>query len=105
MNKVKDLLERAGTKAKFAVGTLAAAGTTALATVAASAEEGTGLASSAEAGTGLASYSTQITEQFTNTANDVIPIIIGVLGAGLGIFAIFVGIKLAKKMFSTVSKG
>ena len=95
MNKVKDLLERVGTKAKFAVGTLAAAGTTALATVAAS----------AEGGTGLASYSTQITEQFTNTANDVIPIIIGVLGAGLGIFAIFVGIKLAKKMFSTVSKG
>lgn len=95
MNKVKNLLERVGTKAKFAVGTLAAAGTTAIATVAASAEEGTG----------LASYSTQITEQFTNTANDVIPIIIGVLGAGLGIFAIFVGIKLAKKMFSTVSKG
>lgn len=95
MNKVKDLLERAGTKAKFAVGTLAAAGTTALATVAASAEEGTG----------LASYSTQITEQFTNTANQIMPIIIGVLGAGLGIFAIFVGIKLAKKMFSTVSKG
>lgn len=94
MNKVKDLLERVVTKAKFAVGTLAAAGTTAIATVAASAEE-----------TGLASYSTQITEQFTNTAADVVPIIIGVLGAGLGIFTIFVGIKLAKKMFSTVSKG
>lgn len=96
MNKVKNLLERVGTKAKFAVGTLAAAGTTAIATVAASA---------AEEGTGLASYSTQITEQFSNTANDIMPIIIGVLGAGLGIFAIFVGIKLAKKMFSTVSKG
>lgn len=97
MNKVKNLLERVGTKAKFTVGTLAAAGTTALATVAASAEE--------TPTTGLASYSTQITEQFTNTANQIMPIIIGVLGAGLGIFAIFVGIRLAKKMFSTVSKG
>lgn len=55
--------------------------------------------------TGLASAADQITAQFTSAAGDITPIILGVLGAGLGIFVIFVGIKLAKKMFSTVSKG
>lgn len=54
---------------------------------------------------GLSGAANQITEQFTSAASDIIPIILGVLGAGLGIFVIFVGIKLAKKMFSTVSKG
>lgn len=96
MNKVKNLLERVGTKAKFAVGTLAAAGTTAIATVAASAEEGL---------SPLKQYSTQITDQFTNTANDLVPMLATVLGSGLGIFGIFFGIKLVKKIFSTVSKG
>ena len=66
------------------------------------------LAASAEGETasssGLSDYATQITAQFTDTANDIIPIIVGVLGAGLGVFAIFLGIRLAKKMFSTVSK-
>lgn len=63
------------------------------------------VAASAEGETGLASAAEQITSQFTSAASDITPIILGVLGAGLGIFVIFVGIKLAKKMFSTVSKG
>lgn len=52
----------------------------------------------------LAGASDQILEQFSGAAADITPIIIGVLGAGLGIFVIFVGIKLGKKMFTTVSK-
>lgn len=55
--------------------------------------------------TGLATYADDITAQFKGAATDIMPIIIGVLGVGLGIFAVFKGIKLAKKMFGTVSNG
>jgi len=60
-------------------------------------------ASANTGGTDLSDHSDAIIAQFTGTANDIIPIIIGVLGAGLVIFAIFVGIKKAKSMFKTVS--
>lgn len=56
-------------------------------------------------GSALAGASDQIIEQFTTAANDIRPIIIGVLSAGLGIFVIFLGIKFGKKMFKTVSNG
>lgn len=98
MDKIKDFAERLATKArsaKFAVGAMAASAAVPVISVVASAED---------TGSSLATYKDQITAQFTSTANDVIPIIVGVLGAGLGVFAIFVGIKLAKKMFSTVAK-
>lgn len=52
----------------------------------------------------LAGASDQIIDQFSGAANDIIPIILGVLGAGLVIFVVFIGIRLAKKMFSTVAK-
>lgn len=63
------------------------------------------VSASAAGETGLSTYSEQITTQFQNAANDITPIIISILGVGLGIFAIFKGIKLAKKMFGTVSNG
>lgn len=96
MNKVTAFMSRIGKKAKLACSLGAVSAVTALATVCASAEGST---------TSLSTYSDQITSQFTSAANDIAPIIVGVLGAGLGIFVIFVGIRLAKKMFSTVSKG
>lgn len=102
MEKIKELGNSIITKArnaKFAVGALAASAAVPVFAVVASAEDGTGSTSS-----GLSTYATQIQNQFKSTANDIIPIIVGVLGAGLGVFAIFVGIKLAKKMFSTVAK-
>lgn len=46
-----------------------------------------------------------IVEQFNNAAKDITPVIIGVLGAGLSIFIIFICIKFGKKMFKTVSNG
>lgn len=52
----------------------------------------------------LSGASEQILNQFTGAAADITPIILGILGAGLGIFVIFVGIKLGKKMFTTVAK-
>lgn len=98
MNKVTALMSRIGKKAKLACSLGAVSAVTALATVCASAEEPSST-------TALSTYTNQITSQFTSAADSIIPIIVGVLGAGLGIFVIFVGIRLAKKMFSTVSKG
>lgn len=101
MEKLKNLADRVGIKArevKFAVGAMAASAAVPVVTVMASAED------EPVTSTGLSTYATQIQNQFTETANDIIPIIVGVLGAGLAVFAIFVGIRLAKKMFSTVAK-
>lgn len=99
MKTFKELVSSAvqkGRNIKFAVGAMAASAAVPVVTVMASADD--------ETGTGLSTYATQIQNQFSTTANDIIPIIVGVLGAGLGVFAIFVGIKLAKKMFTTVAK-
>lgn len=96
LKKIADSVACKARKAKFAVGALAASAAVPVLAVVSSAEDGTS--------TNLSTYASQIETQFSNTANQVIPIIVGVLGAGLGVFAIFVGIKLAKKMFTTVAK-
>lgn len=62
-------------------------------------------AASTESPSALEGASDQILEQFNSAASDITPIILGILGAGLGIFVIFIGIKLGKKMFKTVSNG
>lgn len=62
-------------------------------------------AASTESPSALEGASDQILNQFQSAASDITPIILGILGAGLGIFVIFVGIKLGKKMFKTVSNG
>ena len=89
------LIEKLKGKGKALIGVVGAAMTTGILTVAASAEEPAV----------TQSVSDQVIKQFTGAAADVTPIILGVMGAGLSIFVIFVGIKLGKKMFSTVSKG
>lgn len=96
--KLKKVAGRVASKAKHVAGLMAVGAMAAITTIVASAEDG------ASSGSALSSASDQIVTQFTNAAGDITPIIIGVLGAGLGIFVIFVGIKLAKKMFSTVAK-
>ena len=95
MNKIKAFIRNSRKK----IVSVAVAAVSALAmSVAAFAEEA-GTGSSA-----LAGAKDQILEQFSGAASDIVPILIGILGAGLGIFVIFVGIKLGKKMFNTVSK-
>lgn len=96
MNKVKALLTRVSGKAKYLVSAMAVGCTAAAATVVSSAEGATG--------TDLSAYSDQIISQFTSATDSIVPIVVGVMGAGLGIFVIFVGIRLGKKMFTTVSK-
>ena len=95
MNKIKSILSGLKKKAVVIASAALACGTMA---VAASAAENSG------SGSALSDASDQILEQFTRAAADITPIILGILGAGLGIFVIFVGIKLGKKMFTTVAK-
>ena len=98
MNKVKAFLKRVAAKGKLLVVGAAVACSAAIGTVVASAESGVSSSSS------LSQYSDQITNQFTKLAGDVVPIILGVLGAGLVIFGILAGIRFAKKAFGTVAK-
>lgn len=95
MNKVKAFLSKLKKKSVVLASAALACGSMA---VAASASEPAGTESA------LDGASEQILEQFTRAAADITPIILGILGAGLGIFVIFVGIKLGKKMFTTVAK-
>ncbi len=92
MNKIKTFLSKF--RKKIAAVSVAAVSALAM-SVAAFAEE---------TSSPLAGAADQITDQFTQAATDITPILIGVLGAGLAIFVIFVGIRLGKKMFTTVSK-
>lgn len=62
-------------------------------------------AAETDSNSALAGVSDQIIDQFQTAANNITPIIVGILGAGLGIFVIFICIKLGKKMFKTVSNG
>lgn len=96
MNKVKSFFTRMGNKAKVMCSMAVASCMAAVATIVSSAEDGTT--------TEVANYSDQIIEQFTGAAEGIIPIIVGVMGAGLTIFVVFVGIRFGKKMFNTVSK-
>lgn len=95
MYKLKSFLS--GFKKKFVVLVSAALACGTMAVAASAAETSGG-------NTSLGGASDQILEQFTGAAADITPIILGILGAGLGIFVIFVGIKLGKKMFTTVAK-
>lgn len=47
----------------------------------------------------------QIQSQFTNMGDDIMAVIVPIIGIGLGIFALILGIKFGKKMFKTVSNG
>ena len=96
MNKVKAFLTRVSGKAKYLASAMAVGCTAAAATVVSSAE-GTTTA-------GLSTYTDSIISLFTNMANDVIPVVIGILGAGLTIFGVFTAFRLGKKAISTVSK-
>lgn len=95
MNKIKACLSKFKKKALSLVSAVLACVPI---SVAASAAETSG------GETALGGASEQIMEQFTGAAADITPIILGILGSGLGIFVIFVGIKLGKKMFTTVAK-
>lgn len=95
MNKVKSFFAKGKKKA---LALIFAAFMAASMAVSSSAADSSGSSS------GLAGASDQILEQFQGAANDITPIILGILGVGLGIFVIFIGIKLGKKMFTTVAK-
>lgn len=47
---------------------------------------------------------TQVSEKFTDLITSAIPVIIGLLGAAIGIFAIFAAVKWLKKALNAGSK-
>lgn len=98
MTKLKLSLLRIGRKSRFMAAMAVATCFMALSSAVAFAADDSTTTSA------LSSNKDEIIRQFTDAASDITPIIVGVLGAGLGIFVVFVGIKLAKKMFTTVSK-
>ena len=94
-NKIKSLFRRA--KAVIAAGIVAATAT--FTTVCASAAT----AEASDMSSMLTDAGNQITTQFTDLVSTIIPVIIGIMGAGLVIFGIFALIKLAKKIFGKVA--
>lgn len=101
---MREFLNKIKIKSKKIIGVFACVAMSCALAVSASAAE-TGEAGSGAVDSALAGASQQIQAQFTQAATDITPIILGILGAGLGIFVIFVAIKLGKKMFKTVSSG
>lgn len=96
MNKVKAFLTRVSGKAKYLASAMAVGCTAAIASVVASAEETTTVS--------LSDYTDSITSQFTGLVSDVLPIVIGIMGAGLTVFGVFVAFKLGRRALGTVSK-
>ena len=85
--------------------------TCAVTSVAAFAEDGTGtdtgvtetVTETVDMSTVLADAGEQITSQFNDLVMTIIPVILGILGAGLVIFGIFALIKVSKKIFGKVA--
>lgn len=57
-----------------------------------------------EGGTDAASAMEQVSTKFTDLITSAIPVIIGLLGAAIGIFAIFAAVKWLKKALNAGSK-
>ncbi len=96
---LKKLAGKVAHKAKAAAALVSAGALAAVTAVCASAEDGANAA-----GSTIPDYSDQIVGQFQQAADNVMPTVIGVLGVALGIFVVFLGIKLAKRMLTTVAK-
>ncbi len=100
--KVFEKLKKIGKRCKVVVATAAAAVVGVVSSVCAS-------AATAEASNGvdmaktLSEAGTQMTNQFGTLVATLIPVIIGILTAGLVIFGIMQLIKLAKKTFGKVA--
>ncbi len=75
----------------------------AVCSVAASAEDVSAPAGSGNMEAMLSDAGEQITGQFNSLVTTVIPVIIGIMGAGLVVFGIFALVKLAKKIFGKVA--
>ncbi len=86
----------------LAVAALIAA-SSAVCSVAASAEDVSAPAVSGNMESMMTDAGEQISGQFNSLVSTAIPVIIGIMGSGLVIFGIFALIKLAKKIFGKVA--
>lgn len=98
-NKIKSILKRG----KAFIAAAAIAVTSAMTAVVACAEEGASGTSGSEMSTVLANAGEQISNQFSDLVNTILPVILGILCSGLVIFGIMALVKLAKKVFNKVA--
>lgn len=100
--KVIEKLKKIGKRCKAAVIAGAVAAVGAVSSVCASAAT-TEASSAVDMGKILGDAGTQMTAQFGTLVSTLVPVIIGILTAGLVIFGIMQLIKLAKKTFGKVA--
>lgn len=99
-NRIKAILKRG----KALIAAAAIAVTSAMTAAVACAEEATeGATTGSDMSTMLTSAGDQLTTQFTDLVGTIVPVIIGIMGAGLVIFGIIMLVKLAKKIFGKVA--
>lgn len=93
MKKFKSMMK----KAKALIAAAAVAVTTAVCSVCASAETGE---AASDMSAIISSAGEQITASFSDMTANIVPVITGIMIGGLGIYAIMMLIKLAKKIFN-----
>lgn len=107
--KAFEMLKKIGRRCKAGLVACAVAASCALVSVCACAEDVPGTPTPVDGvdgvdmGSILADAGTQMTAQFGTLVSTLIPVIIGVLTAGLAIFGIMQLIKLCKKTFGKVA--
>lgn len=102
---MKEKFKRVINRVKVVVTAAAVACMSLVTCVAASAEDvtDTTTATSTQMTEVLTDAGAQLTTMFGDMVTTIIPVILGILGSGLIIFAIFALIKLAKKIFGKVA--
>lgn len=95
---IKSLLGKAKHKAKLFMGAMTAALMVSAMSICASAEGTTSTASSNMASI-VESAGEQLTTEFTNLVNSLVPVLVGISVVGLGIYAIIALFSLVKKFF------
>lgn len=97
--RFKSFVGRIGKKAKYGVALVSMAVSSAIMTVAASAEDATQTAQSSIT-TIISDAGTELINQFTLLATAVIPIIISIAVVGLGVYAVVYLFRMGKQFFS-----
>ncbi len=102
LKKIKSFVFKIGNRGKALIcGAIATVSSCAMAAVA-SASDATS-SSGTDFTTVVEQAGNSIAEQFSAFVSTSIPVLIGILMSGLGIYAVFILIKLAKKAFGSVT--
>lgn len=104
IKKIKSFVSNIGRRGKALIcGAVATVSSCAMAAVASAEDVTTSGSSSFDMATAVQDAGQSIQNQFGAMVTTLIPILIGCLMSGLGIYAVFILIKLAKKAFASVT--